>query len=77
MIVCICNRLNEKQVDEAIGAGRRCYADVLDFHGHAPRCGQCRSHIEESLGRCDGKAGAERNDELRQSDFHVGAIASI
>lgn len=58
MIVCICRRLNEKKIAEAIDAGAESAPDVMKHHGTRFNCGQCRHEIADLVGearnRTDG-----------------------
>ena len=45
MIVCVCNRLNETKVREAIACGARCPERVYAHHGVKKVCGTCQDKI--------------------------------
>ncbi len=56
MIVCICNRINERMVRAAAMEGAASVEDVHDFHDTAVCCGQCVPMMKEMLaehGGCD------------------------
>jgi len=53
MIVCNCNALNERKVDEAIEAGAKCWREVQAFHGCVPDCGSCEQEITDRLSGTD------------------------
>jgi bacterioferritin-associated ferredoxin len=45
MFVCICNALNDRQVDAAAKAGVRTYHDVFSHYGCESQCGRCESEM--------------------------------
>ena len=45
MIVCVCNRLNESKVREAIACGATCPDRVYAHHGVKKVCGTCQIKI--------------------------------
>lgn len=47
--ICVCNALNERKVDEAIGAGARSVAGIYKCHGCTPKCGRCIPMMRERL----------------------------
>ena len=47
MIICVCRRLNEKAVREAVRAGAGCGDTVQAHHGCAFNCGKCREVMED------------------------------
>ena len=49
MIICICRRINEKGVREAIDAGARSPEAVQAHHGCEFNCGKCRCAIGEVI----------------------------
>ncbi|MEO0608683.1 MAG: (2Fe-2S)-binding protein [Pseudomonadota bacterium] len=49
MIICICRRINESGVREAIDAGARSPEDVQAHHGCEFNCGKCRCTIGEVI----------------------------
>jgi bacterioferritin-associated ferredoxin len=49
MIVCVCNRLNENRVRDAIVSGACCSEDVYARCGVKRNCGRCQETIEEML----------------------------
>ncbi|WP_142850031.1 bacterioferritin-associated ferredoxin [Telmatospirillum sp. J64-1] len=51
MIVCVCNNLNEKKVNQAIGAGACSAAQVFKHTGTRPQCGRCLTHMRDMLVR--------------------------
>ncbi|MDJ0919689.1 MAG: (2Fe-2S)-binding protein [Henriciella sp.] len=51
MIICICRRINEQGVREAVAAGARSPEAVQAHHGCEFNCGKCRCAIGETIGR--------------------------
>lgn len=51
MYVCVCNALNERTVDRAIGEGARTPAQVHAACGATPRCGKCAVEIAARIAR--------------------------
>lgn len=51
MIICICRRLNDEAVREAVRAGARCPDSVQSHHGCEFNCGKCRNTIGETIAR--------------------------
>lgn len=49
MIVCVCNRLNDKQVRAAILSGAGCPDSVYAKCGVERNCGRCQDEIEMML----------------------------
>lgn len=49
MIVCICNRLSEKTIRQAAGAGARSTEHVFEHCGSAVNCGKCLDFMEEII----------------------------
>ncbi|MEM7767150.1 MAG: (2Fe-2S)-binding protein [Pseudomonadota bacterium] len=49
MIVCICRRLNEDAVREAVQSGARCPDTIQAFHGQSFNCGKCRCAMADIL----------------------------
>jgi bacterioferritin-associated ferredoxin len=45
MIVCICNAINEKKIEEARASGASNAAGVYRHCGAKPQCGKCGSMI--------------------------------
>jgi bacterioferritin-associated ferredoxin len=45
MIVCVCNRLNDTKVREAIARGATCPDSVYAHHGCKKVCGTCQDKI--------------------------------
>lgn len=49
MIICICRRINDKGVREAINAGARSPEAVQAHHGCEFNCGKCRCQMGEMI----------------------------
>nr|WP_070961593.1 (2Fe-2S)-binding protein [Hyphomonas sp. Mor2] len=49
MIICICRRINEQGVRDAIEAGARSPEAVQAHHGCSFNCGKCRCTIGEVI----------------------------
>jgi len=49
MIVCNCNALNERKVEDAANAGAKTWLDVHHFHGCVPDCGSCEEDITQQI----------------------------
>mgnify|MGYP003655207709 CR=1 FL=1 len=45
MIICICRRINDRGVKEAVNAGARSPEAVQAYHGCQFNCGKCRPAI--------------------------------
>lgn len=56
MIVCNCNRLNERNIESAIRGGATHWRDVYRYHGCAVQCGACVNEICERLAAADRRA---------------------
>lgn len=59
MIICICRRINEAGVREAIEAGARSPEAVQAHHGCNFNCGKCRCTIGEVISQTLDKSEAE------------------
>jgi len=49
MIICLCSRISDRDVHQAVGNGARRCADVFRAKGCAPQCGSCVSTIREMV----------------------------
>lgn len=49
MIVCICRRLNEDKISEALEAGAACPNSIMKHHGTRFNCGRCRDEMRDIL----------------------------
>ncbi len=49
MIVCVCNRLSDRQIAASIERGAASVGSVFRDHGCRPNCGQCISHIQAAV----------------------------
>jgi bacterioferritin-associated ferredoxin len=58
VIVCVCNRLNENRVRDAINSGACCSEEVYARCGVRKNCGQCQETIEKML---DENLAAQRH----------------
>lgn len=58
MYVCICNRVTDSQVHEAIGRGARRLEDLSRELGVATGCGQCACFAAEMLAEAPAASGA-------------------
>lgn len=53
MIVCLCNALNDRKVEEAVAAGARSPHGVHRHHGTKIDCGQCLSTMASRIREID------------------------
>ena len=65
MYVCICKRITDSQIHEAIGRGARNLQDLSRELGVATGCGQCACFAAEMLEDAPASSGALAG--LRQS----------
>ncbi|MCZ4297591.1 MULTISPECIES: (2Fe-2S)-binding protein [Henriciella] len=49
MIICICRRINDSGIRDAVDAGARSPEAVQAHHGCAFNCGKCRTTIGEMI----------------------------
>ena len=49
MIICLCNNVSEKEIDEAISRGSSKAADVYEALGCKPQCGSCMDYIKDKI----------------------------
>ena len=49
MIICLCNNISEKEIDEAISRGSSKAADVYEALGCKPQCGSCMDYIKNMI----------------------------
>lgn len=57
MIICVCKRVSDQDVEEAVDNGARSAADVQDMTGAGSDCGCCSSLIEAHVSRaCQGRS---------------------
>ncbi len=60
MIICICRRINEAGVRDAVAAGARSPEAVQAHHGCAFNCGRCRTAMGDVISNeMDSDAGAD------------------
>jgi bacterioferritin-associated ferredoxin len=55
LIVCVCNRLNEAKIREALAAGAVTPESVFAYHRVRKNCGRCLETIEDMADQADGK----------------------
>lgn len=60
MIICVCRRINETGVREAIDAGARSPEAVQAHHGCEFNCGKCRCTMGEMIAETVDSFGAEQ-----------------
>ncbi len=58
MYVCICKRITDSQIHDAIGRGARKLEDLSRDLGVATGCGQCACFATEMLGEAPAASGA-------------------
>ncbi|MEL6828839.1 MAG: (2Fe-2S)-binding protein [Pseudomonadota bacterium] len=51
MIICVCRRINEQGVRDAVAAGARCPETVQAHHGCEFNCGKCRCSMGETIAK--------------------------
>ena len=49
MIICICNNISEKEIDDAIERGSSKVSDVYQALGCKPQCGSCMDYIKDQI----------------------------
>ena len=49
MIICLCNNISEKEIDEAISRGSLKSSDVYESLSCKPQCGSCMDYIEDKI----------------------------
>ena len=49
MIICLCNNISEKEIEDAIESGSTKATDVYDALGCKPQCGSCMDFIEDKI----------------------------
>ena len=49
MIICLCNNISEKEIEDAIERGSTKASDVHDSLGCKPRCGSCMDYINDKI----------------------------
>ena len=58
MYVCICKRVTDSQIHEAIGRGARRLEDLSQELGVATGCGQCACFASDLLGQAPASSGS-------------------
>ena len=51
MIICICNRISDRQIREAIDKGVHTFDEMRKMLPVSTNCGKCRSAVEDLLKR--------------------------
>ncbi len=49
MIICVCNRISDRDIRDAAQAGATCCAQVFGGQGVKPQCGSCVEAMGEIL----------------------------
>tara|TARA_B100001121_G_scaffold286542_1_gene283137 strand:- start:451 stop:630 length:180 start_codon:yes stop_codon:yes gene_type:complete len=49
MIICLCNNISEKEIEEAISRGSSKALDVYEALGCKPQCGSCMDYIKDKI----------------------------
>ena len=49
MIICLCNNISEKEIEDAIEKGSTKATDVYDALGCKPQCGSCMDFIKDKI----------------------------
>ena len=49
MIICLCNNISEKEIEDAIESGSTKATDVYDALGCKPQCGSCMDFITDKI----------------------------
>ncbi len=58
MIICICNRLSERTIRQAVDAGASCSDHVFEHCGSQVNCGKCLDFMDEIVDSANGGLGA-------------------
>lgn len=59
MYVCLCNRLSDSMVGEAVDHGARTPADVLRHFKKRRGCSNCTVHMAEAIERAQDRAAPQ------------------
>lgn len=59
MIICVCRRINDQGVKQAVEAGARSPEAVQAFHGCEFNCGKCRCTMGEMISKSVDQAQSE------------------
>ena len=49
MIICLCNNISEKEIEDAIERGSTKPTDVYEALGCKPQCGSCTDFIKDKI----------------------------
>ena len=49
MIICLCNNISEKEIEDAIERGSTKAADIYNALGCRPQCGSCMGYIKDKI----------------------------
>ena len=49
MIICLCNNISEKEIEDAIERGFTKATDVYNALGCKPQCGSCKNFIKDKI----------------------------
>ena len=49
MIICLCNNISEKEIEDAIESGCTRATDVYESLGCKPQCGSCMNYIKDKI----------------------------
>ena len=49
MIICLCNNISEKEIEDAIERGSTKITDVYNALGCKPQCGSCMDFIKDKI----------------------------
>ena len=49
VIICMCNNISEKEIDEALERGYSVAPEVYEALGCKPQCGSCMDYIKDRI----------------------------
>ena len=49
MIICLCNNISEKEIEDAIERGSTKAIDVYNALGCKPQCGSCMDFVKDKI----------------------------
>lgn len=68
MYVCLCMRVNDKQVRQAVLEGACTVRELSKDLGIATQCGRCACHAKELLNQCLGKKQCSKKQECLREE---------
>lgn len=75
MIVCVCRRVSDRDIHQAVHNGAACFDDLQIDTGVATQCGRCEGCVREVLSSVSGQPLGGRCAVLGRASLAQGVAA--